>query len=423
MIKSILRIRERVLENFAEIPGGYWVVGFSGGKDSSLLVDLLVEYLHRNIHLRKDIEKVFVLYSDTLLEYPPLREYAYEVIEALNVFSRNELNGLLKAIVLKPKTGEDYFSLCFNRGYPAPHRRFRWCTDRFKIRPVKEFLRKIKGEIIIINGSRLEESTNRAKSLKKYAVKLKYRTFGETTSEQAPLFAVKSRGFGVNAIVYSPIAYLKEDEVWLLLAASKRYYDKSKDYSILLKLYGVKVDLNKGKVRRKGVRFGCWLCTVASKDKSGNHLVLLDPKIRLLVTTRRLLMEISHDHNLKPYFREKDPRRKGGYSRLNIYGRSLVTILLSYIIVHYPDALKSYLIYEDLKKSLIEILGYFISKEGVLYEALQMYRRVHNSLKGDLKGKDQDNILLSISFKNVKYINCLLQKALYILRSRNEITY
>jgi DNA sulfur modification protein DndC len=47
-----------------------WELGFSGGKDSSVTLTLLIKAIERGAK----INKLYVVYSDTLLEHPKLRK-------------------------------------------------------------------------------------------------------------------------------------------------------------------------------------------------------------------------------------------------------------------------------------------------------------------------------------------------------------
>lgn len=91
-----------------------WLVGYSGGKDSTMVTSLVV---------------------DALLAQPPEQSFWVNSI---------------------------------GRGFPPPNRIFRWCTQRLKIDPVTSFVNKRIGhcgEAILHLGVRRAESASRAQTM------------------------------------------------------------------------------------------------------------------------------------------------------------------------------------------------------------------------------------------------------------------
>jgi len=361
---------ELVFIGFSLINERVWVAGFSGGKDSSLLVDLAVEYL---VEYDADIE-LHVVYSDTLLEYPLVRDYAYTYLEELQRYSLEK--GLrINIHIVKPLVDGDFITLQLVKGYPMPHRRFRWCTEKLKIIPARRVITDIvkkHGEenVALLNGSRLDESAHRTELMmrrvegcrdcvdpvtgfsSKYVInKLRYK-IGSDFTEALPIYVSSSRGFGTNVKVYSPLAYLKEEDVWSIIRKRvKPVFTLKPLYNTLLNLYG------KDREQDIRVRFGCWLCTVATRDKSGEWLSKLDPKIGTLMWARKTLFIISHgedgyNKNDLELLREKPRFPKQKYGALNAVSREL-TRAVYYIVYHkYREAFKSYLNDPDYRKTL-----------------------------------------------------------------------
>ena len=57
------------------------------------------------------------------------------------------------------------------KGYPAPRLKFRWCTERLKIKPSNKFIREVvraSGEAILVLGTRKAESANRAANMARH---------------------------------------------------------------------------------------------------------------------------------------------------------------------------------------------------------------------------------------------------------------
>ena len=152
-----MNIVKKVSQQYSRLP---WVVGFSGGKDSTIAVHVIVEAIKRGVKF----SKVYVVYEDTLLEYPSLRLSALETLNSLHKVSQEELGSIVEPIVLKPKPGEDFISMMILRGYTAPGPRFRWCTRVLKLNPLKNFVHSL-GEFIMVSGVRFYESNYRKKNL------------------------------------------------------------------------------------------------------------------------------------------------------------------------------------------------------------------------------------------------------------------
>ena len=148
-----------------------WVVGFSGGKDSTVVTQLVY---HAVATLPQDQKKkpVFVISSDTLVETPMVTNLISGTLERLGKQAKK--NGLpISGHMVYPKTGETFWVNLIGKGYPAPTTQFRWCTERMKITPVSDFIKaKVSeyGEVVIILGSRSQESATRAHVMKKHRI-------------------------------------------------------------------------------------------------------------------------------------------------------------------------------------------------------------------------------------------------------------
>jgi len=117
------------------------------------------------------------------------------------------------------------------------------------------------GEVIILLGTRSDESTNRANSIKKHEIK-----GSRLRKHVLP-----------RAYVYPPIKDVITEEVWqYLLAAPSPWGANNRD---LVTLYGnassgdcpLITDISTPSCGQS--RFGCWVCNVVSKDKSMEGLI------------------------------------------------------------------------------------------------------------------------------------------------------
>jgi DNA sulfur modification protein DndC len=170
MLQCLLRLpnRSKLAETIPRIIGAYksdsepWIIGYSGGKDSTAVVKLVFQSLLR---IRDRQKPVTVVYCDTGVEIPMAATLA-----------RKALNGLVREAmafdlpitcqVLSPPLRERFFVKIIGRGYPPPTDKFRWCTDRLRIDPVSRFLKseELKSATVVL-GVRESESSTRQLTL------------------------------------------------------------------------------------------------------------------------------------------------------------------------------------------------------------------------------------------------------------------
>lgn len=207
-----------------------WVIAYSGGKDSTSLVvlALFMKELHPDIDLR-------ITYSDTLMEIPQMYTVAYSFLEGIK--KRFPVN----VIIVYPDIQDTFWVRMIGRGYPPPGPRFRWCTDKLKIKPSRKINQN---EGIFITGMRLGESKKRDERLVNTCL------IG-VSSECGNNAWMEQNGIDVAA----PIIQWTTKDVWDFLFFSARKVIP--EVQLVINLYG-----------NTALRFGCWMCTVVSKDKT-----------------------------------------------------------------------------------------------------------------------------------------------------------
>ncbi|WP_282054536.1 DNA phosphorothioation system sulfurtransferase DndC [Maribacter luteus] len=256
---------------FADTSERPWIIGFSGGKDSTVLLTLVWIALQR---IKKDLpfpyqlrRPVYVVCNDTMVENPIISSYIDDVLVKIEEAARNQgIPIIVKKTV--PKLEESFWISVIGKGYPVPNNTFRWCTDKLKIRPTSNFLLEQideKGEAVVLLGTRYEESASRERSMKKHEVEGKRLSKHNTTA---------------NTYVYAPIKELMLEEVWYIINAVPSPWGF--DNSILFQIYAdasaddyecPTVVTNKAHSSCGQSRFGCWTCTVVKKDKSMTALI------------------------------------------------------------------------------------------------------------------------------------------------------
>ncbi len=139
--ESFAFVRQQV-ENF---PNHKLVISFSGGKDSTVVADVVMRALSN--------PKIVHIFGDTTLEFPT----TYEYVER---YRKNNP----QTIVKKSKNRDrDFYSICDEIGPPA--RMMRWCCTMFKTGPITRTLGSLfrDARILTFYGIRKNESTSRSK--------------------------------------------------------------------------------------------------------------------------------------------------------------------------------------------------------------------------------------------------------------------
>lgn len=134
----------------------HWVIAYSGGKDSSAVVTVVV-WLIENGWVDRP-KTLTVLYADTRLEMPPLFAVAMKML--------SELRGRgIETRVVLPKLDDRFFVYVLGRGVPPPSNTFRWCTPQLKIEPMElalaELRQKYGKKFLTLTGVRIGESAAR----------------------------------------------------------------------------------------------------------------------------------------------------------------------------------------------------------------------------------------------------------------------
>jgi DNA sulfur modification protein DndC len=240
-----------------------WVVGYSGGKDSTATLRLVYEALSE-LESSRRTKDVFVVSSDTLVETPVVSGLVAKTLEKV-VTAAASVGLPIRSRQVYPNSENTFWANLIGKGYPAPTRQFRWCTERMKIDPVSEFIKEkvaTFGEVVVILGSRSLESASRAQVMKKHRIE------GKRLSRHTTL---------PNAYVYTPIETWTADSVWEYLFSGPAPWGG--DHQALFDLYK---DSNAGEcplVIDKSTpscgnsRFGCWTCTVVTQDRAIDGLI------------------------------------------------------------------------------------------------------------------------------------------------------
>lgn len=180
-----------------------WIVGFSGGKDSTMVVQF-VYYMLANLPPGDRQKQVYVLASDTRVETPAISGRIRRELDSLAAAAERDKLPISTHIVY-PKLNDTFWVNLIGRGYPSPTALFRWCTDRLRIRPVSEFIRNAvsrSGSVVVVLGARRQESATRARAMRARVIEnQRFRPHTDLS----------------NAWVYTPIEAVTTNDVWLYL--------------------------------------------------------------------------------------------------------------------------------------------------------------------------------------------------------------
>ena len=150
-----------------------WIVGYSGGKDSSEILQLIWRALEKLKKQGKKIKPLNVMTTDTLVENPIVSTWIKGSLKSLRQRAL-EQDLPIYPNLLTPNIEDTFWVNLIGKGYPAPRPKFRWCTDRLKIKSSSDFTQKIaeeKGEAILVLGTRKLESNVRNLSISKRDLK------------------------------------------------------------------------------------------------------------------------------------------------------------------------------------------------------------------------------------------------------------
>ena len=134
----------------------HWVITWSGGKDSTALLTMVLWMVNTGRVPRP--KSITVLYADTRMELPPLAIAARGIIVELREMG-------IEVKVVQPPMDRRYFVYMFGRGVPTPGAHFRWCTGQIKIAPMAEAVNAIFAktgkQALLLTGVRQGESAMR----------------------------------------------------------------------------------------------------------------------------------------------------------------------------------------------------------------------------------------------------------------------
>ena len=280
-----------------------WIIGYSGGKDSTVVVQLAFTMLE-SLAPEERTKPIYIVSSDTLIENPIVLGYLKDASNLINIGAKTKKLPLYAEMV-HPDYDNSYWTNIIGKGLPTPTSiHFRWCTERLKIKPSNTFIEnKVKenGEVIVLLGVRKAESIARKTRIE---------------NRQIDGYLLTPHGSLQNTYVYNPIVDFTTDDVWKTLLSNNGRNPWGGDNNELFALYAgsdagecpFTITKNeKGEVDSPSCgnsRFGCWICTVVNEDKSLTGFIKNgEDWLQPLLDFREWLLSIRDKHEYRQQYR------------------------------------------------------------------------------------------------------------------------
>ena len=265
---AIEALSEEIRELYAsdDVP---WIIGYSGGKDSTATLQLIWTAV-AGLPVEQRKKTIHVISTDTLVENPVVAAWVTHSLEAMGAAAtKQELP--IKPHRLTPRVEESFWVNLIGRGYPAPRHKFRWCTERLKIKPSNRFILSMVNQnshAILCLGARKTESQARARVIEK-------------ASRNRIKDKLNPNPTMPGCFVYTPIEEWTNDDVWMFLTQCVNPWGYNN--TDLLGMYaGASADgecplvVDTSTPSCGDSRFGCWVCTLVEKDKSMSAMIQND---------------------------------------------------------------------------------------------------------------------------------------------------
>lgn len=252
-------IRAELRDEYLQTHAHPWIIGFSGGKDSTVVAHLVFEML-LDLPRSERARQIHVVSNDTLVESPLVVTHIQKVLGTIK-HAADAFELPVTVALTKPDVEHTFWVNLIGRGYPPPSRSFRWCTDRMKIQPTSKYVRdqaSLTGQVVLLLGVRRSESAARAARSNHYG-----------RGRLNPHNDLQ------GCMVFRPILELSTDDVWEFLGSGPPPWGGS--HSDLITLYRnaqggecpvVTAKSDAPSCGTSSSRFGCWTCTVVEKDRS-----------------------------------------------------------------------------------------------------------------------------------------------------------
>lgn len=325
-IKEVLRSKHEEIQKVYLNDSRPWILGYSGGKDSTATLQLVYNAI-KELPPEQRTKKIYVVSSDTMVENPLILNYLMNNINNINrAAARDGMADIFSSHLVVPKETETFWTLLIGKGYPSPRQKFRWCTARLKIDPIDAFIDEQTSkhdEVIVVLGVRRQESQSRQQSIDAKTIEGKI---------------LKMHTSNPKAYVYAPIENFSLSDIWTYLNHPGIPNPWNGNNKALLSLYKDASDESECPIQRDAdapscgqSRFGCWICTVVTQDKSLTGFIQNGyDELQPLLGYRNWLYSIRENEEYRQRWRmngsmyfltTKDDKKKQGLGPFNLKAR------------------------------------------------------------------------------------------------------
>ena len=257
----------------------HWAVAWSGGKDSTAMLTLLIHALSTGE--LDPPESLTVLYADTRQELPPLYAAALGVIARLK-------ERKIAFRICRAEMDKRFLVYMLGRGVPPPNNNtLRWCTRQIKLDPMAAALERLiedRGTILTITGVREGESAARDRRIT-MSCSRDGAECGQGWYQEVLPNATGLRG---RIATLAPILHWRVCHVWDWLM----FHAPAAEYG-LWPVRPIAVAYGGDEAEEINARTGCIGCPLASQERA-LEAILADPAWQYLAPLREL----------KPLYRE-----------------------------------------------------------------------------------------------------------------------
>lgn len=272
----------------------HWVIAWSGGKDSTAMLTLIVWLIVSG--KIKAPKRLTVLYADTRQELPPLAVAAMQIMDELTE------RGIEIRVVMAP-LDKRFLVYMLGRGVPPPNNNtLRWCTRQIKVDPMAAAIAESLGDgtALTITGVRQGESAIRDRRIEMSCGK-DGAECGQGWYQQV---LPESKGVRGRIATLAPLLHWRVCHVWEWL----RHWAPREEFGgwsteIIADAYGG------DEAEELNARTGCIACPLAQEEKALESILAM-PRWSHLAPLREL-------KQIYRWLREPAQRlRKSGIERL-----------------------------------------------------------------------------------------------------------
>lgn len=337
--------------------GNSLVVGWSAGKDSSVVLTIVLDVISDYKKRGGTVPPFSIIHSDTGIEMIEVSKLAKrEILKIENFLIRNDLRAEGSVHIATPNITADYLvGIIGGRSIAIMPDNDAKCSEDLKIQPMNRLKKQVfdslkKGgakEVVTVIGTRFDESGARGHAMK--------------SRGESALVPVRDKN---GSLVLSPIADFTIHDVFLVFNYAKLgQLNAYSDLQSTLELYGAAAEpgscslaafASVGEKESCGgdtstARFGCYLCTRVSRDASLESLSASDSKYAYLAPLNALRNYIQDTHY--------DPGRRNWIGRTTHNDGTITIAANAYSPEHTEELLRLALTVDARERSAAAAIG------------------------------------------------------------------